>query len=132
MHGRGIGHWMAAALALALAACNSVPRPFEGAHRNDPVLDTILSGAKVGVPPVAGLDKAEGIAFASAVAEAAQQREIPAVTGEAARSGERIVGRAERSEPEIRIALPPSLRLIGRDGRPGGRLDAGDGPRRAT
>lgn len=132
MGGSGIWHCAAAVLLLVLPACNSVPRPFEGADRNDPMLDAILSGAKVGVPPVEGLDKAQGIAFARAVATAAQEREIPAVTGEGALTGERIVGKAEFSEPEIKIAIAPSQHLIGRKGRLAVRFGTGDRQRRAV
>ena len=85
-------------LALFLAACGSVPKPFEGVERNEPIIDTILVNPGVMVAPIAGAPPPINQTLAEDVAEAMVARDVAAVTRGAARSISLLQGTADTYE----------------------------------
>lgn len=97
-------------VALALAACGPIPRPFQPEEKDaiaNPLLRLPDHGGVV-VPPVAGLPEGEGRALAEAVAEALRGHDIPANT----RSGNRyslILDLRASPEPGGRVGVDAQL-----------------------
>ncbi|MFP4002389.1 MAG: hypothetical protein ACLFV8_01340 [Alphaproteobacteria bacterium] len=89
------------------------PRPFEGSHRNDPMIDSILHGASVEIRPVEGLPGEEGAALSRAISQAAHEHDIAAVTDEGAEIADRLTGTAEIATGFSAENLPARLFLIG-------------------
>jgi hypothetical protein len=97
-------------VALALASCGPIPRPFQPEEKDslaNPLLRLPDHGGVV-VPPVAGLPEGEGRALAEAVAEALRGNEIPANT----RAGNRyslILDLRASPEPGGRVGVDAQL-----------------------
>jgi len=80
---------------LVLAACAELPRPFQGAERNDDILDTILVNPGVMIAPVIGVPAPLNTQLSDTIAEAAQALDIAAVTRSAGRSASLLQGESE-------------------------------------
>jgi len=78
-----------------LTACAELPRPFQGAERNDDILDTILVNPGVMIAPVVGVPAPLNTQLSNTIAEAAQALDIAAVTRSAGRSASLLQGEAQ-------------------------------------
>ena len=77
-----------------LTACADLPRPFEGAERNDDILDTILVNPGVMIAPVIGVPAPLNTQLPDTIAEAAQALDVAAITRSAGRSASLLQGEA--------------------------------------
>jgi len=99
--------------ALIAAACGSVPRPFEGVDRNQPMIEAILINPGLMVAPVTGAPPPLNQTLAEDVAASLQALDIAAVTRGAARSISLLQGAADTyraADGSIRIRIDWTLR----------------------
>jgi len=110
-------------LALALAACGALPQPFQGAARNDLVLETILVNPGIMIAPVTGAPAPLNQTLAQDAARALQARDVAAVTRGGARSAALLQGQATTFEAaDGKIWIRFEWMLVGPDGLPIDRL----------
>ena len=79
-------------LSLSISACESMPQPFQGAERNDPILDAIMVNPAVMIAPVIGAPPPINQDLAELIAKATQDRDVAAVTRGAGKSASLLQG----------------------------------------
>ncbi len=76
-----------------LAACNGLTQPFEGAERNDAIIDTITVNPSVMIAPIQGAPAPLNQILAERLAAATQARDVAAVTRGAGKAASLMLGR---------------------------------------
>ncbi len=82
-------------LTLTVVACENVPQPFQGAERNDSILDAIMINPAVMIAPIIGAPPPINQDLAAQIAKATQDRDVAAVTRGAGKSASLLQGQVD-------------------------------------
>ncbi len=106
-----------------LASCSSLPQPFEGAERNNVIIDTITVNPSVMIAPIQGAPQPLNQLLAERLARATQERDVAAVTRGTGKGAALMLGRVTTlPAADGQIILRFDWQLNDAQGLPAGEL----------